>query len=141
MIMMGENAMTHPHRYSLNRSAVLLRPTQALLDWLLKVSPEFGESLTLEEVQEDTDVYLIPDESITGAKQAIRYIEKHWKTLFEVLLEEWIVDESLWPEKRTLKLFREWFEPIYCGMVWDLARDPLEIEDWEAVAAEHMRVH
>jgi hypothetical protein len=68
-------------------------------------------------------------------------IEKHWKTLFEVLLEEWIVDESLWPEKRTLKLFREWFEPIYCGMVWNLARDPLEIEDWEAVAAEHMRVH
>ena len=133
--------MTHPHQYSLNRSAVLLRPTQALLDWLLKVSPEFGESLTLEEVQEDTDVYLIPDESITGAKQAIRYIEKHWKTLFEVLLEEWIVDESLWPEKRTLKLFREWFEPIYCGMVWDLARDPIEIEDWEAVAAEHMRVH
>ena len=133
--------MTHPHQYSLNRSAVLLRPTQALLDWLLTVSPEFGESLTLEEVQEDTDVYLIPDESITGAKQAIRYIEKHWKTLFEVLLEEWIVDESLWPEKRTLKLFREWFEPIYCGMVWDLARDPIEIEDWEAVAAEHMRVH
>jgi hypothetical protein len=38
----GENAMTHPHQYSLNRSAVLLRPTQALLDWLLKVSPEFG---------------------------------------------------------------------------------------------------
>ena len=133
--------MTHPHQYSLNRSAVLLRPTQLLLDWLLTVSPEFGESLTLEEVQEDTDVYLIPDESITGAKQAIRYIEKHWKTLFEVLLEEWIVDESLWPEKRTLKLFREWFEPIYCGMVWDLARDPIEIEDWEAVAAEHMRVH
>jgi hypothetical protein len=133
--------MTHPHQYSLNRSAVLLRPTQALLDWLLKVSPEFGESLTLEEVQEDTDVYLIPDESITGAKEAIRYVEKHWKTLFEVLLEEWIVDASLWPEKRTLKIFREWFEPIYCGMVWDLARDPLVIEDWEAVAAEHMRKH
>jgi len=70
----------------------------------------------LEEVQEDTDVYLIPDKSITGAKQAIRYIEKHWKTLFEVLLEEWIVDESLWPEKRTLKLFREWFEP---NLLWD----------------------
>ena len=108
---------------------------------MLKVSPEFGESLTLEEVQEDTDVYLIPDESITGAKEAIRYVEKHWKTLFEVLLEEWIVDASLWPEKRTLKIFREWFEPIYCGMVWDLARDPLVIEDWEAVAAEHMRKH
>lgn len=118
-----------------------MRPTQAVLDWLLKVAPEFGASMTLQEVQEDTDVYLIPDDSITNAKQAYRYIEKHWKTLFEVLLEEWIVDPNLWPQKRTLKLFREWFEPIYCGMVWDLARDPFVIEDWEAVAAEHIRVH
>ena len=35
-----------------------------------------GETMTLQEVQEDTDVYLIPDESITNAKQAYRYIEK-----------------------------------------------------------------
>lgn len=95
--------------------------------------------MTLQEVQEDTDVYLIPDESISGARQAFRYIEKHWKTLLEVLLVEWVVDPSLWPEKRTLKLFRELFEPIYCGMVWDLAPEPLEIENWEAVAVEHKR--
>jgi hypothetical protein len=42
-----------------------MRPTQAVLDWLLKVAPEFGASMTLQEVQEDTDVYLIPDDSIT----------------------------------------------------------------------------
>lgn len=133
--------MAHPHQYSLNRSAVVMRPTQAVLDWLLKVDPAFGASLTLEEVQEDTDVYLIPDESITNAKQAYRYIEKHWKTLFEVLLEEWIVDPALWPQKRTLKLFREWFEPIYCGMVWDLAPEPIEVEDWELAALETMQLH
>ena len=44
-----------------------MRPTQAVLDWLLKVAPEFGASMTLQEVQEDTDVYLIPDDSITKA--------------------------------------------------------------------------
>ena len=123
--------MAHPHPYSLNRSAVVMRPRPAVLDWLLKVAPDFCASMTLQEVQEDTDVYLIPDESITNAKQAYRYIEKHWETLFEVLLEEWVVDPSLWPQKRTLKLFREWFEPSYCGIVWDLAPGPLEVEDWE----------
>ena len=133
--------MAHPHQYSLNRSAVVMRPTQAVLDWLLKVDPEFGASLTLEEIQEDTDVYLLPDESITNAKQAYRYIEKYWKTLFEVLLEEWIVDPALWPQTRTLKLFREWFEPIYCGMVWDLAPSPLEVEDWELAAMQSTRMH
>ena len=42
----------------------------------------------------------------------------------------WYTDESLWPKKRTLKMFREWFAIEYRSMVWDLDTTPLEYEDW-----------
>jgi hypothetical protein len=37
-------------------------------------------------------------------------------------------------EKRTLKMFNEWFDIQYHSMVWDLAPDqPMDREDWESL--------
>ena len=38
--------------------------------------------------------------------------------------------ESLLPQNRTLKMFREWFDVHIYSMVWDLADEPLLVEDW-----------
>ena len=54
------------------------------------------------------------------------------------MLVDWYTDESLWPKKRSLKMFREWFDIQYHSMVWDLAvREPLELEDWGDEEAEN----
>lgn len=49
---------------------------------------------------------------------------------FEHILEAWILDESAWPQKRTLKMFREWFDVEYSSIVWDMGCEPLGIDEW-----------
>lgn len=116
---------------TINRSVVILRPKQPVLDWIRAVDPNHPTETDLTELQKDCDAFLIPDESIMDHEDAVRFIEKRWRQLFDHMLEEWILDESLWPNPRTLKLFRQWFEPIFCPMAWDLVGTPLEIQDWD----------
>ena len=116
---------------TINRSVAVLKYRQPFLDWICSIEPKFGAEMTLEQLNEDNDAFLLPGEPvIDGHKDAVAWIEKRWKGLFEYKLEGWYIDESLWPKKRTLKMFREWFSIEYSSMVWDLENTPLEHEDW-----------
>jgi hypothetical protein len=127
--------MTDSPRYTLNRGMVILHHRQPFLDWLQSTDPEPLERLTLEEMEHDGDAFLIPcDESrdpVDSEQDAIKWVEKRWRMFFEHCLNDWLQDESLWPEKRSLKMFREWFSIEYRSMVWDLVNEPLVVEDWE----------
>lgn len=128
--------MTDFPRYTLNRSMVILRHRQPFLDWLKSTDAEL-DRLTLADLDIDGDAFLIPgDEShdpVDGEQDAVKWVEKRWRMFFEHCLNEWLTDESLWPQKRTLRMFREWFAVEYRAMVWDLANEPLTVEDWESV--------
>jgi hypothetical protein len=116
---------------TINRSVVILKYQQPFLDWICSVEPRFGAEASLEELNEDNDAYLLPaDPVIDGKEDAVAWIEKRWKVLFESKLVDWYTDEALWPKKRTLKMFREWFAVEYSSMVWDLDSTPIEYEDW-----------
>ncbi len=124
--------MSEPITTTINRSVVIVRPKSAFIEWLGQVEQALGDELSRPNLEEEGTAYLIPDETINDAAQAVRYIEARWRDLFEHFLIGWVVEESLWPQKRSLKMFREWFECIYAGMVWDLDdKTPLEIEDWD----------
>ena len=44
--------------------------------------------------------------------------------LFEMELASWVADESLWPQKRNLKLFWEWFDvEIHLGVLDSVAEE------------------
>lgn len=115
----------------INRSVVIIRPKQPLLDWIASVDKKLEVASMSIDVTEEGNAFLIPDEDIIDAKEARRYIEKRWQQIFEQFLFEWVIEDSLWPQKRTLKIFREWFELIYAPMAWDLVDAPLEIEEWD----------
>lgn len=122
-------------RFQLNRAAVVLRFKQPYVDWARLAGPDpLGEYL-LPDANDDGDMFLIPSydspvDSVDGTEDAIRWVEKRWKMFFEHFLESWIQDESAWPEKRTLKMFREWFDVEYRSMVWDMGHEPLGIDEW-----------
>jgi len=45
--------------------------------------------------------------------------------------------ESWWPQKRTFKMFKDWFGVQYHSMVWDMAaKIPITYEDWESPDGE-----
>ena len=120
-------------RYTLNRASVILKPRQPVIDWLNSVDDllDLPRMLAIDPLDEHSDIFLIPgDEVIESREQAVAWIEKRWRDFFEFELNQWIIDDTLWPQKLTLKLFRDWFDVEYRSMVWDLGQEPLTHEDW-----------
>ncbi|HUX90645.1 MAG TPA: hypothetical protein VMV48_08145 [Gallionellaceae bacterium] len=115
-------------RFTINRTVVLLGPRQPFLDWLNNVDPD-DEALTVEDLREDNEVFLIPQYNDNSDSE--KWVEKRWSFLFEHMLMGWVDDEALWPQDRTLEMFREWFEIEIHTMAWDLSDEPLIVEDWQ----------
>lgn len=114
-------------RFVLNRSIAILVYKQPFLDWLSTADPN-SLPMTLEKLREDNDTFLIPQ--FDDLRDSVKWVEKRWSVLFESLLFDWITDEAMWPQNRTLKMFREWFGIEVHSMVWDLINKPLMLEDW-----------
>ena len=128
-------------RFTLNRHLVFLVPKQPVLDWLASVDDEPGKPLTLEQLCDDNDGFLLPQNVTDSHEQAVKWVEKRWQMFFEHFLDGWVTDESLWPPKLSLKLFREWFDIQYHSMLWDLAELPLEVEDWDEDEEGKVAIH
>ncbi|NEX60044.1 hypothetical protein [Noviherbaspirillum galbum] len=119
-------------RFTINRHLIVLLPKQPVLDWIMRVDPMPPAGLTLEELRQEQDAFLVSDASLEGIEDAERWVHRRWKMFFELFVGNWYTDESWWPKNRTLKMFKEWFDVQYHSMVWDLAATvPIEHEDWE----------
>ena len=91
-----------------NRGAVILKYQTPFVEWINEADPiKEGAEVTIVNANEDRTVYLITD---GDAENVDRWIQENHLALFESELEDWYTDESLWPKKRDLKTFKEWFE-------------------------------
>ena len=106
----------------INRTSITIKPKQPFCDWLHSVEPEhnFGDVLT------DCDTYLLPD--YEESKQVENWLKRNFDKLFMEQLNNWYLDETVWPKNRTFKMFKEWFDYTLCTMVWDTETKPLEKE-------------
>ncbi len=89
-----------------------------------------GEPIALSDVNEERTVYLISDTAGDSPATFHRWLKRNYSALFEMELEGWYTDPTLWPKNRTFKLFQEWFEPEYHTILFDTVGD--EIVDDEA---------
>jgi len=113
-----------------NRSVLILRFKQPYADWANKIDASEGEKTvsTLETLNSDLNSYLIPE--IFDYMDLELFIEKYWIILFELQLAGWTTDKKLWPQKRTLKIFNEWFEWQCGSLVMDLwGKEPIGYTD------------
>ncbi|MBB5193568.1 hypothetical protein HNQ50_004326 [Silvimonas terrae] len=107
--------------FIVDRSAALIRPKQAFLDWL-NALPGNDIVLSLADVRSDCTVIMIPE--VTEPEDGISYIDDLAERLFEMELASWVEDEALWPQSRTLKLFWEWFDvEIHMGVMDSVSED------------------
>lgn len=121
----------HP-RFTISRHLIILMPKQPVLDWIKRVDPN-PPNISLDEVRQEQNAFLVPD-TLDGQQEAERWVLRRWSMFFEGFLAEWYTDESWWPQKRTQKMFKEWFEIQYHSMVWDMvAGEPIDYEDWESL--------
>lgn len=97
-----------------NRAAVILRYKDPIVKWINEADPvKDGSEVSLASANEERTVYLVSDGE---AENIDRWIRENHGVLFESELEGWYTDESLWPKKRDLKTFKEWFE-VECHSV------------------------
>jgi hypothetical protein len=118
-------------RALINRNLIVLLPKQPALDWILRVDPEPMTHLTLDAFRQEQDAFLITEGKVETPEAAQRWAERRWDAIFTQFLFSWFVDERMWPERRTLGMFRQWFEVQYHSMVWDVSGDSIVHDDWE----------
>jgi len=101
---------------AINRNVLVIEPTEVFLEWAKK-NPDKDVNLTLKELIEDAAAYLIPEQE--AGPEA--WLKRNFKTIFEIELDGWCADPSLWPEDRSLKTFKKFFKIYFSSYVIDLA--------------------
>jgi hypothetical protein len=103
-----------PYYYdSINRNAIVVKPKQALFNWVNSIYPESP----VEAVHEGT-VYLIKERD--SNKEIEKWLQRNFDSIFQNELNNWHTDEKDWPPKRTYKQFKEWFDFEIHSMILDL---------------------
>jgi hypothetical protein len=92
--------------------------------------------MTLTELRQEQDGFLVSQREIETVEDAERRVFKRWNMFLSHYLHGWFSDEKMWPQKRSLKMFKEWFDVHYHSMVWDLADEPVILEDWDGSLEE-----
>ncbi len=109
----------------INRGVLIIRAKGPFRDWLLSLPDP--DDVTLEEINEDNAVYLVPEYEDDNERDII--LKKMYKTIFEEQLEGWWTDEKDWPKNRSLTMFKKWFDVEFHSVVIDLVDDVLVSQD------------
>ena len=105
--------------YEVNRSVIVVRAREPFLEWLNSL-PE-PANITLEELNEDSTAYLLPEYEDDSEK--VKVLKKYFPMIFQEQLNDWWVDPKGWPTNRNLKMFKEWFDFEFHCMVFDLVEE------------------
>ena len=86
-----------------NRATLIVRPAKPFQDWAIGLD---DSGLVLSPDDEQT-VYLVPEFEDDDERDAV--LEAVYAEVFERQFFDWHSVEKAWPQKRTLRMFREWF--------------------------------
>lgn len=94
--------------YSINRSILLLHPTQALIDWVNQTFSSEGSPYELNEKHDNYDVFLLPE--LDTIEEALEWLQLNYLDFLEYELDTFCTDSSLWPQPLDWELFEKFFD-------------------------------
>lgn len=121
--MSSREGLTYEMLPTINRNLVLIEPTAAYLEWAQRF-PDVDHQLTLDELLEDNTAYLIPEQD--GNPDL--WLKRNFRIIFEIELDGWCTDRTLWPKVRSFKVFKEFFSVHFCSIVIDLGKGSIDRE-------------
>ncbi len=86
------------------RSSISTTPKQPFIDWVKTIDRDHK----LPSEAFEAEMYLV--KSFETKIQMENWLKKNYDLLFSDQLNNWLTDETFWPQKRNLKMFREWFD-------------------------------
>lgn len=120
-----------PHPPTVNRSAVIIEPTQALVDWI-RSHPQCGyENLSLEHVREHhaPSIYLVPEFDRSG--DFWDWLEDFYPQIYFTEMRKWTPAEDLWPEDTrglNYTVFKKYFTTRFTWSLRDMGDGRLRTE-------------
>ena len=121
--MSSQHEMTYENLPTINHNAVWIEPTAVFLEWAQRF-PDLDSELTLDELLKDSTAYLIPEQE----DEPDSWLKRNFKTIFEIELDGWCTDISLWPKDRSFKSFKKFFAVHFCSLVIDLGKGSIDRE-------------
>lgn len=107
---------------AINRLGFVVKPQKPFFDWLKYFYPEMDFSSPIK----DYNFYLIRE--MDSNEEAMEWLEDNFDQIFSNELLDWNTNESIWPQNRTWKVFKEWFDVDICSMILDMEDDEIEKE-------------
>lgn len=100
----------------INRFAIVVKPLKPFADWIFNLYPE-------DEYPEFTEsnIYLVNDE----IDDLEAWLKKKFDKFFKLELEDWHTNKKEWPQKRTYKMFKQWFQVELSTMIFDMEKQPI----------------
>jgi hypothetical protein len=85
-----------------------------------------GPRFTLPDEDDHLTVFLGPD--VDSIDEVHAFVAKNFDYFFEHWLEGWCTDPKMWPQRRTRRMFKEWFDVRIYSVVEDTVDAPLELD-------------
>jgi len=101
----------------INRYAIVIKPLQPFFDWINSLYPEDDK---INEVDE-ANIYLV-DNNIDDIE---KWLRKKFDKFFTMELDDWHTDKKDWPQKRSYKMFKQWFNIDISTMIYDMENKPV----------------
>ncbi|MEI6091434.1 MAG: hypothetical protein WCR42_13350 [bacterium] len=111
-----------PYFYEhINRCAIVVKQKQPFLDWINNIYPESPL-----EKPEEGNIYLVREKDFI--EEIEKWLKRHFDEIFQNELNDWHTDQNDWPQKRTFKIFTEWFDYEIHTMILDIEDTIIEKE-------------
>ena len=106
-----------------NRSAILVTPKKPFKEWAELYNDETEEDLN--ERMKEKRTYLI---EWTFGEDFSKTLESYYLKIFEYELSMWNVYEHEWPQDRSVKNFKKWFNVILSVELIDMKKEKIVYE-------------
>lgn len=94
--------------YTINRNALIIRPSRAMIEWANTVFPEDPIDYADMGQHDEQDVFLLPD--FGSAEEALEWLKENCEDLIAHVLEDWCMDKEAWPAPLNWALFERFFD-------------------------------
>lgn len=109
-----------------NRGMLVVKAKEPFREWISLLPA--SDHITIKDINDDCTAYLVPE--FEDDHERDRILKKIYSDIFVEQLFDWCIDEDRWPQKRTLTLFKRWFELEFYSVVEDLVEGELYTEEY-----------
>lgn len=109
-----------------NRGLLVVKAKEPFREWINSL--EANSDITIKEINDDCTAYLIPEFEDDLQRDIV--LKRIYSDIFVEQLFDWCIDDDRWPQKRTLTLFKKWFDLEFHSVVADVVEDDLHTDDY-----------